>query len=381
MTLIGLDLNATRALAVSAATGTAPRPLLLDGTHADLPLALSLQGRHPEAGRAGIKLCRLTPHLACVDFLPELGGEKRWVAGRHRLDAAKALTLVFERLRQPFAGAEGMAVVVPAYTSLAQIKQLGSLAEKTRLPAIFGSVTAPLAAGLAAFLGQPWSGLAVVVDADDHTLSCTAVSAGREQAQVVGERSLPRLGLRAWKDRVLDAVADRCVRHSRRDPRDSAPSEQMLFEQLDGVLDACRKGQMAELGIEAPHWYQNVILGPEEVTGFCAALARQVAEGLRAVLATVAAREPVAALVLTQAASRLPGLASALQEAAGAQAQLFVAAADGPARVAHELAARISLGEISRGHLDAVIPLPGKDHQPEYRTQGQKVGPILYSGF
>src|SRR5437763_733306 len=84
------------------------------------------------------------------------------------------------------------------------------------------------------------------------------------RGRAAGSRSLPRLNLQAWKTRLLDAVADRCVRHSRRDPRDSAPSEQMLYEQLDGALDACRQGRSVELVIEAAHWYQNVILGPEE---------------------------------------------------------------------------------------------------------------------
>ena len=47
MNLAGLDLNATRALAVSGAAGARPRPLALDGAHADLPLALNLEHRHP----------------------------------------------------------------------------------------------------------------------------------------------------------------------------------------------------------------------------------------------------------------------------------------------------------------------------------------------
>lgn len=47
-TLIGLDLNATRARAVRGPAQALPRPLPLAGTADELPMVLSLQGRHVE---------------------------------------------------------------------------------------------------------------------------------------------------------------------------------------------------------------------------------------------------------------------------------------------------------------------------------------------
>ncbi len=47
----------------------------------------------------------------------------------------------------------------------------------------------------------------------------------------------PQLAVRLWKNKLLDAVSDRCVRMCRRDQRDSAEAEQALYEQLDEVLD------------------------------------------------------------------------------------------------------------------------------------------------
>jgi hypothetical protein len=78
-TLIGLDLNATRARAVGG-PAPAPQGLPLDDRHGDLPAAVSLEGRSPEAGRAGVSACRRLPHLACVSFLPHLGEPRRWGA-------------------------------------------------------------------------------------------------------------------------------------------------------------------------------------------------------------------------------------------------------------------------------------------------------------
>src|SRR5262245_43384455 len=133
MTLVGLDLNATRARAVAGQADALPQPLLLEAEHGDLPLALSLEGRHPQVGRAGMGLCRRLPHLACVDFLAALGEPRTWTAGRHRLDAARALTLVLERLQPACAQAKGVVLALPPYLTRAQVGLLLPLATKARL--------------------------------------------------------------------------------------------------------------------------------------------------------------------------------------------------------------------------------------------------------
>src|SRR5262245_13135045 len=107
MTLVGLDLNSTRARAVHGPASGPPGPLALEDDHAERPLALSLEGRTPEAGRAAAAVCRKLPHLACTDFLPHLGGPRTWSAGRHRLDAAGAFGVVCDSLARRFAKSEG----------------------------------------------------------------------------------------------------------------------------------------------------------------------------------------------------------------------------------------------------------------------------------
>ncbi|WP_171471264.1 hypothetical protein [Frigoriglobus tundricola] len=80
----------------------------------------------------------------------------------------------------------------------------------------------------------------------------------------------PRLNVKAWKDRLLDAISDRCVRLCRRDPRDSAEAEQALFEQLDEALDRARAGQRSSLCVRTAHWFQDVVQQPEEFEAHCA---------------------------------------------------------------------------------------------------------------
>src|SRR5256886_15424367 len=69
-------LPVSRARAVAGVRGVPPRVLPLDAPHADLPLAISLEGRRPEVGRAGLALCRQSPHLVCLDFLAALRSEE-----------------------------------------------------------------------------------------------------------------------------------------------------------------------------------------------------------------------------------------------------------------------------------------------------------------
>src|SRR6516162_4780569 len=126
--LIGIDLNATRVRAVWGTAGAPPQGLLLDGTNEELPLALSLENRHIEVGTAGLGLCRRLPHLACIDFLAGLGADQQWSAGRHRIDATRALGIVFEHLRPILAGHQGIALALPAYLSTPQLELITATA-------------------------------------------------------------------------------------------------------------------------------------------------------------------------------------------------------------------------------------------------------------
>lgn len=384
-TLIGLDLNATRARAVRGPAQALPRPLPLAGTAEELPMVLSLQGRHVEVGRAGTALCRLLPHLTCADFLAHLGEPRQWAAGRHRLDALKALALVFEHFQPALAGARGLVLAVPAYLTRAQVMLLPPLAEKAHLP-LLGSVRAPLAHALAAYRAEPWSGLALVVDADDHALTAAVVLADGDQLSAHATQSWPPLNVRAWKGRLLDAVAERCIRQSRRDPRDCGAVEQALYEQIEDALDTCIQGKTAEFLMQTRTWYQHLHVRPEEIIHSCERLVRQVGAAIQELLTTATAAEAVRLVLVSRAAGRLPGLVPALQKLfpdhvsstepeatgdfgedllpqRGEPARVLVQSADVAAQAAHELAARFQCGELPRGHLDFAIPLSKSDSQ------------------
>jgi hypothetical protein len=359
--VVGLDLNAGRARAVyGPAVGATPRVLLLDEQHADLPLVISLEWRAAEVGRAGQALVRRLPHAVCRDFLPALGQAREWRAGRHRLDAAAALALVTERLRRPLAGQQAVAVAVPSYLTVGQVTLLTGALEQCRLP-VLSTATVPLA--LAATADNARLGTVLVADADSHAFTWTVLTVDGPQVRLVASLTLPTAGARAWLDRLLDAVADRCVRLCRRDPRDSAAAEQSLYEQLDVALDHSRPGQPVALHIRTAQWYQELTLTPEELDGFCAPLAQRTAAGIRQSLAQAhtAARalaQPDEVWV-TYDAARLPGLITALTPQLPEATAIRSLPADAVARATHALAGRWLTGDLPRGHLDASAPRLG----------------------
>jgi hypothetical protein len=378
-TWLGLDLNATRARAVAGPGGHAPRPVPLDGGALDLPMAIALEGRHPTVGRAGVALFRQSPHLVCHDFLAQLGEPSQWRAGRHRLDAASGLAQVFQRLAPAIATISGVVAVLPAYLSSAQVVLLGQVTAKARLP-LMASVTAPLAATLAAQAEQPFTGLAVVIDADDHALAVATIAVDEEQARLLGERDYPRLGIVAWKRALLDAVAERCIRLSRRDPRDSAAADQLLYDQLDGAFDSCRAGRSADLAIQAAQWFQHLNFQPEELESFCAREARAALAGVIGLVTETSVQGPTLA-VLTDAATRLPGLLGAVRGWLGDElprpsmpstddfgealvpedvpGQAVLLGPNALAQAAHQLAEQVHRGTVPREHLAQVVPLIG----------------------
>jgi hypothetical protein len=379
MTLVGLDLNATRARAVAGPANSIPVAVALEDGHPDLPLAVSLEERRPAVGRAGAGLCRRAPHLACLDFLPHLGSPREWAAGRHRLDAARALGLVFDYLQARLGATKGIAVTLPTYLGGQHAGLLARVAEKARLP-LLGAVPTPLAAVFAAREQLPWSGRALVVDCDGHALSWSAVDVGQDQARLVASQSAPHLAQGAWLRRLLDGVARRCVRLSRRDPRESAETEQSVYDQLAEILENTPPG-LVDLSVQAPQWSQHLQIHPDELTDCCAPLVHQALTEIQAFRRTTARQGPIAAVVLTPAAGRLPGLVAALESHTGGPAALHPAADFGdfgenlmqddsaaPARVtglddeaiaraAHHLAELFQQGTLPRGLLEGV-PLP-----------------------
>ncbi|MFO0810664.1 MAG: hypothetical protein U0746_18710 [Gemmataceae bacterium] len=332
----------------------APRPLKLDPPHDELPMAVSLEKRTPEVGHAALALARKLPHLTAPAFLAALGQPRDWRAGRVRIDATGATALAADRIRAAVAGSPALGVAVPPYLTQQQVALAVAALEHAKL-AVLGSIASPLAV---AAVSPDRFRTALLVDADDHALTWTVLTAEGPQARAVATLPLPHLSAKVWLDRLLDATADRCVRLCRRDPRDSAAAEQYLYEQLIAALDR-PPGLPVPLTIRTAHWYQELTLAADDLEAFGASLARKATDGLRAVLEQAHAASPKLdepdLVWVTQSAARLPGLHSAIA-AVAADAPVNVLPAEFVAAAAHALAGRWQRGELPRGHVDALVP-------------------------
>lgn len=387
MTLLGLELNASRGRAVSGALGDFPCPLPLEPPHVELAMVLSLERSTPEVGQAGLRLVRQMPYLCYRDFFASLGApvapERSWFGRSKTLNAAAALGHVFRRLNPVCRAGDAVVLAVPGYLNLAQAEQVLSLAKAAGVP-VLGSLPIPLAVALAAHAEQPWYGTAIVLDVDDHALTISTLVAQEGQANLQETRSYPRLGLHIWKERLLDALADGCVLQSRRDPRASPQAEQALYEQLDGVMEACRQGRLLQLALPAAQWFQNLIVSPDQPPVFCQALVQEATQEFGRLLARPWTEGPPSVILLTASAGRLPGLVQALRtmledwtpgpclraaptedfgenlfhEGTTGSATVLVLSVDAPARGAHMLAAHFQRGDLPPGHLEHTAPLP-----------------------
>lgn len=321
MTLLGIDLNATRARVSAGPARDYPRAVTLDRPHEELALAVGLLGGGAAVGVRALRRCRLSPHLVRTGFLPSLGEADRQVGCS--LDAARALALMCACLANRCGGAERGVLAVPAYLSASQV---GRVAEAARAAGLLrlSAVRGPLGLALSAHAEHPWTGAAVVIDVDDHALTLAAASAAGEQLRLTEVRALAGLGLRAWRERLLNGLADRCILQSRRDPRDSPAAEQFLFDRLGAVLDACRQDRPARVALEAPGWFQSLSLRPEDVRAICAPLSRLALAAARD--ACVHAAGPV---FVSADAARLPGLLDGLRASCEAWCGAALAAGEG----------------------------------------------------
>jgi hypothetical protein len=380
MSLVGIDLNATRALAVYGTRAQSLALLPLEGDQLDLPLALSLEGRSVAVGRPGVALARLRPHLTCLDFLPHLCTGREWSAGPHRLDADNALALVFGAMAARLARSAGAVFALPSYLNEEQLVELRCRASAAKID-LLGTLPAPLAAALAAFgdeSGWPDPDTTVlVIDVDGHALTLSILQREADELRLRQAQTWPHLGRAAWLRRLMDGVAHRCVRQCRRDPRASPETDQALFEQLSRLLDGPAP-PVTQIKLQGPGWYHNMPLAREELVALTSPVLRQALGELDAALSEASQFGRLSALLLTSAAAGLPGLASAAEshldvmQPAPQQATdesedlgdmlisppgntgVQVLPAEALARAAHALAVRIHRGEAASAHPDAV---------------------------
>ncbi|MGL4419643.1 MAG: hypothetical protein ACRCZF_03165 [Gemmataceae bacterium] len=370
---VGLDVTASRARAVMSVAGPCAAVPLDDMTE-ELPLYVSLLERRAEVGLAGLALVRKMPHLVATNFLPRLGQPHAWTGPRLTLAPEGCLAAVFDKLRAPLSpDTEALAITLPAYLTLAQMKAVRDAAIRVKLPvlgvapaammiaahraqAVLEPATVPMPTSATADPPAEWvvpirsadhgPGHVVILDADEHALSATIVHITPTDVRRVAAAVWPRASQRLWFDRLLDGIADRCVRVCRRDPRDSADAEQALFEQIEMLVERAAANQATTITLRSEHWYQDLTLTPADLQQMTAKLAGFSTEALSTFVTGANLPLPPRAVWLSADAGRLPGLAQKLYENMPERTQLSLLPASAAAEAAAAFLPRWQAGTL-----------------------------------
>ncbi len=174
--------------------------------------------------------------------------------------------------------------------------------------------------------------------------------------QIKGVIPLTTSGIRAWVDRLVEFVSDRCVRICRRDPRDSAMAEQSLDEQLVEFLNHPRPNQPLALSLRTEHWFQNLVVSWEDITKACQGQARAIADGGRTILNRISSATPPEVVWVTSAAAKLPGLMDSVALRLPERTSIMELSPVAGAEAALTLAVRRVRGELPGGDLRDAIP-------------------------
>ena len=374
MSLVGLDLNASRVRGVASNGQQSPVRLALEREAVEYPLALSLEGRIVVAGSAGERLTRLRPHVACLDFLPHLGTARQWTGPRLRVSADEALRHCLLGLGRSLNRVTALGVCVPAYLNDGQIQQVQEIFRAARLPLI-GVMRSTQAALLAQLLPDPSAANetpVLVVDVDGHALTWCLIDQQGGQPLMRDMQVSAALSRVTWLRRLLDGIAGRFIRQSRHDPRESGEAEQALYEQVRTLLSREHRPALVPLGVHTPQWSCHLMLPVEDLVAFAGPCLRQAALELDSILQAAEPHGGVRRAILTGAAASLPGLADLIRSRLQApppsdeadygdaildtldQGRVLELTDDDLAMAACELANRIHTGQLPRGFHDSL---------------------------
>ncbi len=221
-----------------------------------------------------------------------------------------------------------------------------------------------------------------MVDVDGHALTFSAIAVDAHRMRWLDVLAAPQLAEHVWLVRLLNCVAERCIRRTRRDPREAADTEQDLYDQLTQVLTPNPGDKLIELVLQTPHWYQNLMMPPADLRKFCEPLVQQAVADWRTFREALHIHGRFTSLLVTAQAARLPGLVAGLQaaleqpepaaelapgeeedfganlllfhEGGGSGTPVYVLPADAVSRAAHHLAARMQRHELPHGQLDSI---------------------------
>lgn len=268
-------------------------------------------------GAAAWRHRRLHPHLVVASFLDRFGDDSAvWALGRHRLTSRAAVVMALQIVKERLGSVRRLLVSVPSVWRPEQAKLLKDAIQEVGFDSL-GIVPRELLFGLESSSGESaWKHEGLLLDADERTFTAAILRPTVTDLRQVSVAGRPDLGRAAWRRRLIDAVALRCIATERRDPRATPEAEQLLFDQSEAWFASLVEGQSLKAEAYLSHRALPfvVTLTAADAALACRDLAEAAAEVALALHAKTVRPDAGGMLFLTSEAAQLPGLAARLYE-------------------------------------------------------------------
>ena len=296
---------------------------------------------------------RLHPRQSHNEFWQRLNADPIRPVGRAVANQADLVYLQLGAIRDA-AGFERADVVVAAPSSVTAT-QLGILLGIATEAGF--DIKAVVDAAVAATSGQALTGACRMVDITLHRAIVTQIDIDQEQAQLTRGtvEEVPAAGLAALVEGWVDTVADRFVESTRFDPLRIAATEQQVFDQVRGCIDA----GSAEFAIDVEHDGVS-----RQVNVARRAFAEKSAQRYALLTAAIG---PATTLAISHRVRELPGLPAYLQAAGH---RLVALPTDAVASAVRAHAALIMPPAAGNAGARLVSALPWQAAPPDSPAQG-----------
>ncbi len=261
---------------------------------------------------------RLDPRRIHNRFWSELTTEALPDRRFRHLSAADLVSRQLEQIwRTSRAKGDRLILSIPAYMTTDSLGLLLGICDELDVPVV-GMVDAAVAATRREYVNAS----PVHVDLSLHSaLLCRLKQAGQVRSD--NSALVDDAGVVALNDAWIRSIADAFIRQSRFDPLHTAETEQLLLEGLPGWLAAASAGGSVALDIR----YQGIDHHAEVDALTLTAAAAPVYQRIVSQLRALCRADETPALLLTERAARMPGLADMLTARVGGEVFLLETAA------------------------------------------------------
>jgi hypothetical protein len=308
--MIGLELNDAGLLAAGPDGVLVP---LETGALASPGVALIEDGRL-QVGLAAEQRCRRIPRQINRHFWRALASDPlqdpAYIGWTHADLAHAHLAHIWQQLAPAH---EALLVAVPDGYSGHQLELLAGI-----MNALSIDVRAFVPLPLAALPQNTPAEILLHLDLSLHGTQLTVADLRRE-AVILDRAVIEGLGLESLRSAWMQVMADEFVRHTRFDPFHAADTEQILYDQLPGLLAALNTAEEVAVEMATPPAVHCIHLSREPMEQVLQPLMEAIGREIDGWQQAFFDRQPLETILVSQHAVGLPGFVRRLAAATGAR--------------------------------------------------------------